>query len=88
MRSTEEYINELPEEFRNKFDYSKSEYTGLKEPFNYVCPIHGQVTMKAGKHSVSKHGCNYCATDEGTKAKMVKGARGSLRNAKSYMETQ
>lgn len=79
MRSTEEYINELPEEFRDKFDYSKSEYTGLKEPFNYVCPIHGQVTMKAGKHSVSKHGCNYCATDEGTKAKMVKGAIGFFK---------
>lgn len=69
MRSTEEYINELPEEFRNKFDYSKSVYTGLKEPFNYVCPIHGQVTMKAGKHSISMHGCNLCATNEGIKTK-------------------
>ncbi len=43
----------------NKYNYSNSIYTGVKNKFNYVCPIHGTRTQTAGDH-LRGSGCSKC----------------------------
>ena len=71
--STAEFIAGLPDEFKVKFDYSGTIYTGGLELIHYVCPIHGKQSMKAGKHSKSQHGCNPCARIATEVAKIQQG---------------
>jgi len=49
--------------FNNKYDYSKSEYKGMKHPIKIVCPIHGEFTQKAHSHYLG-HQCFKCTGSE------------------------
>ncbi len=44
----------------NKFDYSKSVYTGRRNKITITCPIHGDFEQKAGNH-LSGNGCHKCS---------------------------
>jgi hypothetical protein len=46
--------------FNNKYDYSKSEYIGMKHPIKIICPIHGEFTQKAHSHYLG-HQCFRCS---------------------------
>ncbi len=51
-----EHCNKI---FHNKYDYSKSEYSGMKHPIKIICPIHGEFIQKAHSHYLG-HQCNKC----------------------------
>lgn len=61
--TTDEYIESLPEKFKEKYDYQDTIYKGCKEDIEFFCPLHGLQTMKADKHKSSKHGCRLCAKE-------------------------
>jgi len=46
--------------FNNKYDYTKSEYLGMKHPIEIICPIHGEFTQKAHSHYLGHH-CFKCS---------------------------
>lgn len=49
--------------FNNKYDYSKSEYLGMKHPIKIICPIHGEFMQKAHSHYLG-HQCFKCSGSE------------------------
>lgn len=60
--TTDEFISKANIIHHNKYDYSKSVYTGGNSPITIICPEHGEFTIKrAGKHiSSRKQGCPKC----------------------------
>jgi len=46
--------------FNNKYDYSNSNYIGMKHKLNIICPIHGEFTQKAQSHYRGHH-CSKCS---------------------------
>jgi len=46
--------------FDNKYDYSESDYLGMKHPIKIICPIHGEFTQKAQSHYLGHH-CFKCS---------------------------
>jgi ribosomal protein S14 len=81
-KSKEDYLSSLPESFKEKFDYTLTEYKGCSEIIKYSCPIHGVQTMKAEKHKVSKYGCNLCAKEATRLAKIELGRVNFFKKAK------
>ena len=59
--SSQEYFEVANRKHGYKFDYSESVYKGSNQQITFKCPIHGYVTMNAGKHVKSKSGCRLCA---------------------------
>jgi len=55
----------------DKFDYSKVIYKNNRTDVIIICPIHGDFTIKPGKHYGSIHGCNRCSHDAAS-ANLVK----------------
>lgn len=51
----------------NKYDYSKSIYTGVHKKLIIICPIHGEFLQTPNTHFKSNYGCNECASEGGTK---------------------
>lgn len=49
--------------FNNKYDYSLSNYIGMKHPIKIICPIHGEFTQKAHSHYLGHH-CFKCSGSE------------------------
>lgn len=58
--SKEEFINRCKEIHNNKYNYSKTEYNGLKEKICAICPIHGEFWQVAANHSFLGEGCPKC----------------------------
>lgn len=71
--TTEGYIQSLPESHRNKFDYTNTTYRGCKEEIEFICPLHGKQTHKAGKHKDSPYGCRCCGNEAAQQKKRDKG---------------
>ena len=55
----EEYIKRANEIHQNKYDYSKVEYSNLKEKVCIICPEHGEFWQEAFSH-LSGCGCPKC----------------------------
>ncbi|EOQ73476.1 hypothetical protein [Acinetobacter lactucae] len=53
-----EHCDQLHEGF---YDYSQTDYTGIKNDLIIICPIHGQFTQTAEVHYLGK-GCRKCST--------------------------
>lgn len=58
--STEEYIKKAIKRFGNKFDYSKTHYTGKDRLITISCPQHGDFETRADVHLLTKRGCPKC----------------------------
>ena len=60
------FVLSLKNIYGNKYDYSETHYTGVRNKISFICPIHGKVTMLAGNH-IKGHGCPKCGIE--TRAK-------------------
>lgn len=49
-KTTEEFIAQSKEKFGDRFEYSKTEYTGSFEPVIITCPIHGDFRVLPHEH--------------------------------------
>ena len=58
--SFDDFKNHCNKIFNNKYDYSKSNYIGMKHPMKIICPIHGEFTQKAHSHFLGHH-CFKCS---------------------------
>jgi hypothetical protein len=61
MLTTEEFIERATRIHNNKYDYSKSIYTGTAEEVIIICPKHGDFLQKPKSHLLG-NGCKKCAT--------------------------
>jgi hypothetical protein len=60
MMSTSDFINVSKSIHGSKYDYTKVNYTGMKNSVEIICPQHGTFTQKAGNHIYVKNGCPNC----------------------------
>lgn len=58
--STEWFVEEAKTVHGDKYDYSKSEYTGVNEKATIICPLHGEFEQAVYAH-LKGHGCKECA---------------------------
>lgn len=65
VNKTEYFINKAIAVHGDKYDYSKTIYTGVKEPVIITCPIHGHFTQMADSHLQNKS-CPKCARENST----------------------
>ena len=66
-RTTEDFINESISVHGNLYDYSLSEYTGVKNLIKIICPIHGLFEQSAGAH-LHGSGCQRCGAKKASAA--------------------
>lgn len=60
MKTTEEFIKSAKLKQSNKFDYSKTNYTGRTNKVTIICPTHGEFEQTAKDH-LNGSGCLKCA---------------------------
>jgi hypothetical protein len=60
--TTEEFIEKARIVHEDKYDYSKSKYTGSKSKALIICPIHGEFWQRPNDH-LSGKGCRNCGYD-------------------------
>jgi hypothetical protein len=58
-KETEEYIKKAKLKHGNKYDYSKTKYTGVKDKSTIICPIHGEFKQVLYNH-LNGQGCSKC----------------------------
>lgn len=58
--TNDEFIKVAKSIHGTKYDYSKSEYNGMKNNITIICPNHGSFSQKAGNHIYIKNGCPNC----------------------------
>lgn len=61
--TTEIFIQRSRRKHGNKYDYSKSVYTGADDKIIITCPTHGDFTQRAIGHSNNGYGCPKCKAD-------------------------
>ena len=59
--STNSFIENAKQVHGNKYDYSKTVYTGAKNHITIICTEHGEFEQSAGHHHNSGHGCPRCS---------------------------
>lgn len=64
-KDTAMFIQEAKKIHGDKYNYSKSEYTGAIKKLTIICPIHGDFFQQARKHTERKYGCPECKTPKG-----------------------
>ena len=63
QKTTYDFIKEAKEIHGDKYDYSKTEYSGCKSKVAIICPIHGEFTQRADHH-LKGCGCKFCSGNE------------------------
>jgi hypothetical protein len=63
---TEEFVDRARKIHGNKYDYSKSEYSGSKKKVIIICKEHGEFEQTPNTH-LSNHGCAKCWKSRRTK---------------------
>lgn len=58
--TTEGFIKRSNITHDNKYDYSKSIYTGSRNKVTIICPIHGEFEQEAVSHMTAGYGCRMC----------------------------
>lgn len=64
--TTEEFIEKARKIHGNKYDYSKSIYTGINEKIIIICPQHGEIVTTPDKH-LRLSGCKLCGYESSAK---------------------
>lgn len=80
IRSTEKFVSRAREAHGDKYDYSKSVYTGTNCLVTITCPMHGDFNQLMNSHVIKK-GCNACGR-ENTKKASKKDINHFLKRAK------
>ena len=67
--TNEEFIEKAKQIHGNKYDYSKTNYTGAFNKVTIICPIHGEFNQIARNHIMinKTNGCPKCKTSKGEK---------------------
>lgn len=60
--TTEEFIKKAREIHGNKYDYSKTNYNGIKQEVEIICPKHGSFLQIPNYH-LCGHGCPSCGNN-------------------------
>ena len=58
--TTEDFVTRSKELHEDKYDYSKSIYTGSRSKITIICPYHGEFEQTAIDHMTNGHGCRRC----------------------------
>lgn len=58
--SNQEFIDKSKKRFKDKFDYSKTNYTNKEGVVTLSCNVHGEISLRATQHMWCKHGCPKC----------------------------
>ena len=58
--TTEDFITKSNEIHNNKYDYSKTVYTGSLDKLTITCPRHGDFEQLALNHMSKGYGCRHC----------------------------
>ena len=58
--TTEDFITKSNETHNNKYDYSKTIYTGSLNKLTITCPHHGDFEQLALNHMSKGYGCKHC----------------------------
>jgi hypothetical protein len=61
--TTIDFINTASAVHNNKYDYSKTVYTGIRDKLLITCPIHGDFTQVASYHTAG-NGCQKCGNSK------------------------
>ena len=61
LKSNEEFILECKIAHKNKFDYSKTQYSGMFQKIIVICSEHGEFNTLATNHLHGKRGCPKCS---------------------------
>lgn len=85
--TTEIFIQRSKLIHNDKYDYSKTIYTGIKKKLIITCPIHGDFTIRADQHSQRGDGCFKCGNNMIDKAQFVLEANKVHSNFYSYKKT-
>ncbi len=59
-KSTDIFIDEANEIHNNTYDYTKTKYTGVRDPIIITCTTHGEFTQTPTNHLHRKSGCPKC----------------------------
>ncbi len=62
VMETNEFIEKANIIHKNKYDYSKTVYTGTYNQVKIICPKHGEFIQRANDH-LSGHGCPFCGNN-------------------------
>lgn len=65
--SNDEYIRRV-QITHPEYDYSITNYTGINNSIQYICPSHGVITQSAHDHLYNQAGCPKCNQSHGEKA--------------------
>lgn len=60
--SQEDFVARAKEVHKNKYDYSKTEYSDMRSKVEIICPVHGPFFQRAQSHLLG-HGCPKCKYD-------------------------
>ena len=63
-KTTEEFVEQATKIHRDRYDYSKTNYTGAFKSVVIICKKHGEFTQMARKHLFG-HGCTKCQQSKG-----------------------
>jgi len=61
--TTQDFIERSKKVHGDKYDYSKSVYTGRFQPITLICPIHGEYTQRADAHMLGQE-CPICGDEK------------------------
>lgn len=64
-RTIQEVVSKFPEEVRNRYDFSKAQYTGALQPITgIICSKHGEFQQYAGQLRKDGAGCPSCGEEK------------------------
>lgn len=72
--TTESYIEKAREIHGDKYDYSKTAYSGSRRKITVICPEHGGFTVRAADH-LQEQGCPLCQKEAEKKSFWRKSTR-------------
>lgn len=83
------FIEKCNKKYNEKYDYSKVEFTNVRNSITIICPVHGEFKQKAKQHLYNnKTGCPKCGAGQciATRTKTIESfkERASIRHSNYY----
>ena len=66
----EKFLRLANERHKNRYDYSKTKYGGIKKHIEIECPLHGAF-IKSPEHHLSGQGCPKCSNERKSKEHII-----------------
>ena len=67
----EKFIEKAKKVHGDKYDYSKSKYTRLRDPIEIICKTHGSFIQSSAKSHLSGSGCPKCVSEKRKRIKLL-----------------